>query len=56
MLDSTDVIFLDNMGKYVNVKLDTVHAMTRKERGTMWQYKNKLDACQHDVVSFRTFD
>jgi hypothetical protein len=50
MIDSTDVMFLENMLKYVNVKLETVHTMLRRERLTLWQCKNKRDFLQQDVV------
>lgn len=50
-LDQTDVIFLENMRKYVNMKLETLHTMLRREKHTFWQYKNKLDDSQRDVVS-----
>ena len=50
MVDSTDVIFLHNMTKYVQVKLDSVNAMLRREKETIREYKHKLDDSQQDVV------
>lgn len=53
--DSKDVIYLENISKYLGVKYESINAMLTRERMTLNQYRNKFNDATKDLVRFRSF-